>query len=591
MLKQSENKAGSSWKVLISLLQINRKLWPQYVFLIICIILAAGIDVAGTEVFRRMISAATARNMEALRESLLLAGGIIAGTVILGSCASLLTEFVNYKSSVHLESLMVQKLLHINIAYHKNYHSGDLVKRVSDNARNGQIALNNNLMDGFRVFAVIVLNLVYLSAINSLFTVSCLVVALLLPFALKYLSRKLNVIYGRKLNAESALNAFTQECIDGAEVVRTTSLGERTDSIFHSKYAEFMKWAKKGIWFESLTNQVNFFIRIGGMIFIIGYGGVLVKQEIIGVSSVVAFILVFWRMLNPISNAMVMWPKFQNSLSQLSRALEIFEIEEERGIPNGNEILSRNNSEPEMVQFSNVSFAYSPGRVVLDTISFTVKAGTVTAIVGPSGSGKSTILQLLLGFLQPVSGEIRIGSALQAEHDILQWRSDIAYISQEMYVFSGTFFENIALGKLDATLGEVMDAAQKVNMHDMIMSTPEGYGTLIGEGGLTLSGGECQRISIARALMKQASIFVMDEPTSALDGENEAAIFREFKNMIKSKTLIIVSHKPLRLEQVDQYLYLDHGQIVEQGTYEQLIARKGKYYNLLNGYAEEHDIA
>ncbi|MNL49698.1 Lipid A export ATP-binding/permease protein MsbA [compost metagenome] len=123
------------------------------------------------------------------------------------------------------------------------------------------------------------------------------------------------------------------------------------------------------------------------------------------------------------------------------------------------------------------------------------------------------------------------------------------------------------------------------------MNTPEGYGTLIGEGGLTLSGGECQRISIARALLKQASIFVMDEPTSALDGENETAIFREFQNLIKNKTLIIVSHKPLRLEQVDQYLYLDHGQIVEQGTYEQLIARKGKYYNLLNGYEEEHDIA
>ncbi|KWX71314.1 ABC transporter ATP-binding protein [Paenibacillus jilunlii] len=590
MLKQSGNKAGSSWRVLTSLLQINRKLWPQYVFLIICIILAAGIDVAGTEAFRRMISAATDSNMGALRESLLLAGGVIAGTVVLGSCASLLTEFVNYRSSVHLESLMVQKLLHMNIASHRNYHSGDLVKRVSDNARNGQIALNNNLMDGFRVFAVIVLNLVYLSAINILFTVSCLVVALLLPFALKYLSRKLNVIYGHKLDAESALNAFTQECIDGAEVVRTTSLGERTDSIFHSKYAEFMKWTKKGIWFESLTNQVNFFIRIGGMIFIIGYGGVLVKQEIIGVSSVVAFILVFWRMLNPISNAMVMWPRVQNSLSQLSRALEILEMEEERGIHNGNE-MSRNSSEPTMVQFSNVSFAYSPGRVALDTISFTVKAGTVTAIVGPSGSGKSTILQLLLGFLQPASGEIRIGSALQAERDVLQWRSDISYISQEMYVFSGTFFENIALGKLDATLTEVMNAAQKVNMHDMIMSTPEGYGTLIGEGGLTLSGGECQRISIARALLKQASLFVMDEPTSALDGENEAAIFREFKNMIKDKTLIIVSHKPLRLEQVDQYLYLDHGQIVEQGTYEQLIARKGKYYNLLNGYEEEHDIA
>jgi len=232
------------------------------------------------------------------------------------------------------------------------------------------------------------------------------------------------------------------------------------------------------------------------------------------------------------------------------------------------------------VAFDHVRFSYAPGTPVLTDVSFEAPERTMTAIVGPSGSGKSTILNLLPRFWDVAGGSIRVGGVDVREMSSERLNSLVTVVFQDVHLFAGTVFDNIALGKDGATRAEVEGAARAARAHDFVAALPKGYDTRVGEGGLGLSGGERQRVSIARALLKDAPIVLLDEATAAVDATNELAIQSALQSLTAGKTLIVVAHKLSTIMAADQILYLDGGRIVERGDHETLFRANGPYARL-----------
>ena len=237
------------------------------------------------------------------------------------------------------------------------------------------------------------------------------------------------------------------------------------------------------------------------------------------------------------------------------------------------------------IEFQNVDFSYGEGkerRQVLHNVNLKIPEYSVTAIVGPSGSGKSTICNLIARFYDADSGSVRVGG-----HDVKEFTCDsllsnISMVFQNVYLFHDTVRNNICFGKPDATEAEMVEAAKKACCHDFIMALPEGYDTVIGEGGGSLSGGEKQRISIARAILKDAPIIILDEATASVDPENEHLIQAAISELTKGKTIVTIAHRLATIEQADQILVVDNGQIIQRGTHTELVAVPGKYKDFVD---------
>lgn len=244
---------------------------------------------------------------------------------------------------------------------------------------------------------------------------------------------------------------------------------------------------------------------------------------------------------------------------------------------------------PPSIEFENVSFSYSgqdEDRLSLEGVTFRMSAGQKTALVGPSGGGKSTLAAMLLGFIQPQAGEIRVNGAPLAALDPEAWRSQVAWVSQNPYLFNDTVLANIRLGRPQASQEEVEQAARQAEAHEFIQALPQGYQTIIGERGARLSAGQAQRIALARAFLADAPLVVLDEATANLDPQSEALVQTSLARLLKGRTALIIAHRLTTARDADQIIVLDHGRVVESGTHPELLRRDGLYRRLTQAYAD-----
>ena len=279
--------------------------------------------------------------------------------------------------------------------------------------------------------------------------------------------------------------------------------------------------------------------------------------------------------------------RFHAGMEGVSAAQRIFNILEQKDtlIKNGTGSL------PEKAQytitFSDVNFSYDSDKPALKDICFTLPAGSKTALIGPSGSGKTTISRLLLRFIEAEKGEILIGDQALENIPLKEWRKHISWLPQNPYLFNDTVRANIALAAKKATADEIECAARQANAHDFIQNLPQGYETVIGERGMRLSGGQAQRLALARAFLRNAPLLIFDEPTSNLDPQTEEEIRKTILSLSKDKTTLIIAHRLNTIQSVDQVIILANGRIIERGSPHELRKRKGPYAEMLNAFGEQ----
>jgi ATP-binding cassette subfamily B protein len=338
-----------------------------------------------------------------------------------------------------------------------------------------------------------------------------------------------------------------------------------------------IRLAMVGRWFMAAITAM---VIIGPAIVWLG-GGYLTIYQGMTVGTIVAFVALLGRLYGPASALAGVQVQIISALAVFERIFEYLDMKPE-GLTlaesaKGNAIPAEVRGE---IRFDDVHFSYIPERAALDGVTFSIEPGQVAAFVGPSGAGKTTITQLVPRFYDPQSGRVLLDGRDLRELD-LQWlRSNIGIVTQETYLFHDTIAANLLYGRTDASQAQLEAAARAANIHDFVVSLPEGYQTIVGERGHKLSGGERQRLAIARVLLKDPKILILDEATSALDSENEALIQEAFVPLMRGRTSLVIAHRLSTIVAADVIFVVEAGKIVESGTHPILLARGGTYARL-----------
>ena len=422
--------------------------------------------------------------------------------------------------------------------------------------------------------------LVILISINPVLT---LVAFLVLPFMFTYaffLNKKMRGAFRRNRQKIAEINAQIEDNLSGIRVVKSFANEEAENEKFRMGNDGFLA-SKKNSYFYMGSFQAgvaSFTTLI--QVCVIVVGGLLISQGQLDVVDLVTFLLYIGVFTDPIRTLIDFTEQFQNGYSGYERFLEIMNTKPDiADAPNAVELKSVKGD----ITFENVSFRYHDNSdTVLNKVNLKVPAGSYMALVGSSGAGKTTLCSLIPRFYDVTSGTIRIDGKDIRQVTLKSLRSQIGIVQQDVYLFAGTIYENIAYGKPGATMEEVIEAAKNANAHDFIMSFPDGYNTDIGQRGIKLSGGQKQRLSIARVFLKNPPILIFDEATSALDNESEKVVQDSLESLAKNRTTFVIAHRLTTIQNAEKILVLTEDGIAESGTHKELIEKKGIYEKLYN---------
>ena len=377
--------------------------------------------------------------------------------------------------------------------------------------------------------------------------------------------------------------SLTEEVLDFAEgigVIKSFNmLGEKSKSLS----AEFEKSCRESIDFEKSYGPWAraLYLTYGiGTSFMLAVAGLLFAKGEMSPDYMVGMILFLFDLFISIESYYGQITRLTVTAASLDRIEEVFQAEELHD--SADIALSKNAGKNDsFVEYNNVSFGYT-GKNVLNHISFTMKKGEMTALVGPSGSGKSTIASLLARFWDIKEGTIKVDGKDIKNISLGSLMDKISMVFQRVYLFKDTIYNNIIIGRPDATREEVIEATKKARCYDFIMSFPKGFDTVIGEGGASLSGGEKQRLSIARCILKDSPIVILDEATASVDADNECAIQEAISELCKNKTLLVIAHRLKTIKDADQILVVSNGKIIERGNHKKLMKKDGVYAHMVS---------
>lgn len=403
------------------------------------------------------------------------------------------------------------------------------------------------------------------------------VAGILLSFPIySHMQKKGKALSAKRQKIQSEAVAATLEYVQGISVVKSFNMCDKNLSDIEDAY-ESNAAASYGVErvFTPLNMTYSMVFRISACMIML-CAGILAVGGDLSFANLAVILIASFTIFNPIEvmgQMTTMIRTMDAALDRVERIKQAKKIDE-----NGRDIPLDSFD----IGFEHVSFAYENGNPILKDVSFSIPQGSMTAIVGPSGGGKTTITRLIARFWDVQEGSITIGG-----HDVKEFTCDsllknMSMVFQNVYLFHDTIENNIKFGCPDATHEQVVEAAKKACCHDFISALPQGYDTVIGEGGSTLSGGEKQRISIARAMLKDAPIILLDEATASVDPENEVHLQQAISALVKNKTLIVIAHRLSTIRDADQILVMDNGKIVEKGVHAELIQQKGIYQKFWN---------
>ena len=497
--------------------------------------------------------------------------------------------FVSQEIVYDIREDLFAHLQKLPFSYYDSRPAGKILVRVINYVNSVSDMLSNGIINSILEIINIIFIVVFMYTTNAVLATVIVAGLPLFVTAVMLIKPRQRKSWQQQSNKNSNYNAYLAESIDGVRVSQLFARQEENISIM-SRLAEACRsaWLKavyisNTVWFSSeLITQIVFTVMyIAGVYWM---GGAIVSFGVI--LAMGQYVSRFWQ---PITNLANIYNMFVNNIAYLER---IFETMDEPvvvdDVPGAAELPPIRGD----VEFRNVTFAYEEGVNILENLNFTVKAGQSVALVGPTGAGKTTVVNLISRFYNLNGGELLVDGQYDiAKVTLHSLRTQMGIMLQDSFIFSGTIMDNIRYGRLDATDEEVEAAARAVRAHDFIMEMEKGYYTEVNERGSRLSQGQKQLIAFARTLLSDPKILILDEATSSIDTKTERLLQEGIQALLKGRTSFIIAHRLSTIKTCDRIMYVGDKQILESGSHEELLAKKGLYYHLYTAQAREQGVA
>lgn len=497
------------------------------------------------------------------------------GQWVMNTC----NNYITYHVIRDIRTDAFAKLEILPLKYLDAHAYGDIVSRVIADVDTFADGLLMGFTQLFTGVLTILCTLGFMLVTNVPIT---LVVVCITPVSFlvaKFIATKTYSMFKEQSETRGEQTSLIEEMIDNQKIVNTFSRGEAVKSKFGEINGRLQKCSLKAIFFSSITNPATRFVNSLVYAGVGVFGALVAIKGGISVGRLSCFLSYANQYTKPFNEISGVVTELQNAFVCAGRIFEL--IDEEPQVPDAADARVLEEAQGN-VDLKDVYFQYVPEKKLIQNFNLQVKPGQRVAIVGPTGCGKTTVINLLMRFYDVNSGSIKVDGTDIRDITRGSLRTNYGMVLQETWLRSGTIRDNICMGKPDATEEEVCEAAKKARCYDFIMALPDGFQTVIGEGGATLSGGEKQRISIARCILKDAPIVILDEATASVDTDNESYIQEAINELVKGKTLLVIAHRLNTIRQADQILVISDGRISEQGTHDELMAKAGIYQDFVN---------
>lgn len=496
---------------------------------------------------------------------------------------SVLMTFVSKYAARKLRKECFEKLSRLPVSFFDKNQAGDIISRVSYDVDVVSACLQTDIVAIMTSFVTVLGSLVMMIRIAPVLAV---IVVVTIPISVSYtvyIKKKTRPLFIRRSRSYGRMNGFVEEMFTGQKTIQAYAYGDKVCGQFEEVNGEaaeaYYEADRRGVAIGPSMGMINNI----SLSLIATLGSLLFMRSSVSLGQISSFILYSRKFSGPINEIANIMNEIFSALSASERIFNLLDQEEESGDAEGATELKDSHGD---VEFKDVSFGYVPGHTILHDLSFRADHGKVIAIVGPTGAGKTTIINLLMRFYDPDSGTITVDGHNELSYTRSSLRAAYAMVLQDTWLFRGTVYENIAYGAENATMEDVVRVAKKAHIHPFIMRLPNGYDTVISEDGGNISKGQKQLLTIARAMLYDSRILILDEATSNVDTSTEREIQDAMLSLMKGKTCFVIAHRLSTIRNADNILVLDHGDVIEQGTHQQLMEKKGFYYKL---YASQYE--
>lgn len=490
---------------------------------------------------------------------------------------------VAQRISYRLRQEISQKINRLPMEYFDKNSKGDIISRVTNDVDTLSQTMNQSLMQVVTSVITVVGVFIMMLYINLMMTIAALIVMPLTMLVLSIIIRKSQVFFKQQQKYLGDINGKIEETFSGQNIVRGYN-GERFEiNEFDAINRKLYDTGWKSQFLSSIMMPIMNFVGNLGYVIVSILGGYMAINGRISVGDIQAFIQYMWMFTQPLNQLAQIMNLLQSTAAAADR---IFEFLDEEEIDLSDKLPLEGPVQGN-INFDHVRFGYNSDNIIIKDFSLDIKAGQKVAIVGPTGAGKTTIVKLLMRFYKLNSGKISIDGIDIESLDLESYRKNFAMVLQDTWLFSGTIMENLKYGRLDATDEEVYKAAKAAHVDRFIMTQKQGYDTILTEDSKNISQGQKQLLTIARAILSDPKILILDEATSSVDTRTEVLIQQAMDNLIKDRTSFIIAHRLSTIRNADLILVLNEGDIVEQGSHDELLAMDGFYSNLYRSQYEE----
>ena len=583
--EEKANMSKLTKGLLVRILSYLKPYWLQFVAVFIAIIIAAIVGLAPSIVTGMIVDEAlVGEDLRYLVQLLLIALAAMVASQLIGVLENYINAWISQRIIYDMRNQMYDHLQHMPHSFFTTEKQGDIITRMDTDISGVSSVVSGTLSKVVSNVATIVTTLVALFTMSWKLAIVGLAVLPLLILPTRS-AGKSRLKYATQTQAKTdEMNQVINETLSasGSLLVKMFTREERSFQQFEHVNKEVTDLSMKETRSGSLFSvAMGMFTQLGPLLIYFA-GGLLIIEKFdptLTVGTVTAMVALVNRLYRPVESILNLQVTFTRSLALFVRIFDYLDRE--------NTIVSpENGAKPDVerkpIRYNHVAFGYEPDSLVLEDVDFEVPGGAMYAIVGPSGSGKSTVVNLIPRLYDVTGGSVAIAGVDVRDFDLTYLRQQIGMVTQEAYLFNGTIMENLRYANEGATLGQIEEACKAANIHDYIAAQPLGYDTEVGNRGLKLSGGEKQRLSLARVILKDPKILILDEATSALDSISEHAIQQALEQLMVGRTSIVIAHRLSTILKADRILVVKDGRIVEQGTHDELLALDGVYRELFD---------